>query len=363
MAKREHLSQLEQGVKRWNQWRTENPTIAPDLRDANLREKDLCGINLRGAKLAFTQLSDAQLRRANLSAAILDGTYLIQTDLRDTDISRAHLHGAYLDGANLSNANLGGAILRGAHFTAAKLIGANLQGANLEEACLVYTNLERANLTDCSTYGISVWNVNLKGAIQTNLRITPDNEPTVQVDDIEVAQFIYLLLKSEKVRSIIDTIGQRGVLILGRFGERKYVLDAIRDKLREIGFLPMMFEFERPTQRDFTETIKILAGLSRFIIADITNPKSSPLELQAIMPDYMIPFVPIIQANEQPFSMFSDLKNKYGDWVLDVLSYNSVDEVVANLKDEIVKPALAKSDELAIKKARALVVRPITQHR
>ena len=41
----------------------------------------------------------------------------------------------------------------------------------------------------------------------------------------------------------------------------------------------MMFDFERPTQRDFTETIKTLAGLSRFIIADITNPKSSPLEL------------------------------------------------------------------------------------
>jgi hypothetical protein len=32
--------------------------------------------------------------------------------------------------------------------------------------------------------------------------------------------------------------------------------------------------------------------LSRFIIADITNPRSSPLELQATMPDYMIPFVP-----------------------------------------------------------------------
>jgi hypothetical protein len=26
------------------------------------------------------------------------------------------------------------------------------------------------------------------------------------------------------------------------------------------------------------------------------------------MPDYMIPFVPIIQESEEPFSMFSDLK-------------------------------------------------------
>jgi hypothetical protein len=111
------------------------------------------------------------------------------------------------------------------------------------------------------------------------------------VDDLKVAQFIYLLLRNEKIRDVIDTIGEKGVLILGRFTEeRKAVLDAIRDRLRELGFVPMMFDFERATQRDFTETIKTLAGLSRFIVADITNPKSSPLELQAPMPDYMIPF-------------------------------------------------------------------------
>jgi hypothetical protein len=100
------------------------------------------------------------------------------------------------------------------------------------------------------------------------------------VDNLEVAQFIYLLLNNEKIRDVINTIGKKGVLILGRFTEeRKPVLDAIRDRLRELDFVPMLFDFERPTQRDFTETIKTLAGLSRFIIADITNPRSSPLEL------------------------------------------------------------------------------------
>ena len=51
---------------------------------------------------------------------------------------------------------------------------------------------------------------------------------------------------------------------------------------------------------------KTLAGLSRFNVADITNPKSSPLELQATMPDYMIPFVPVIQESEESFAMFCD---------------------------------------------------------
>jgi hypothetical protein len=33
------------------------------------------------------------------------------------------------------------------------------------------------------------------------------------------------------------------------------------------------------------------------------------------VPDYMVPFAPILQQGEDPFSMFVDLQNKY-DWVL-----------------------------------------------
>jgi hypothetical protein len=116
----------------------------------------------------------------------------------------------------------------------------------------------------------------------------------------------------------------------------------------------MMFDFERPTQRDFTETIKTLAGLSRFIIADITNPKASPLELQAIMPDYMIPFVPIIQEDEEPFAMFRDLKQKYGEWVLDALEYESVSNLLKVLDKAVIRPALEKADQLLLKKSEAI---------
>ena len=116
----------------------------------------------------------------------------------------------------------------------------------------------------------------------------------------------------------------------------------------------MLFDFEKPTQRDFTETIKTLAGLSRFIIADITNPRSSPLELQAIIPDYMIPFVPIIQEDEKPFAMFQDLQQKYGDWVLQVLKYDTADNLLDVLEKAVVKPALEKGDQLLLKKAKGI---------
>jgi len=105
--------------------------------------------------------------------------------------------------------------------------------------------------------------------------------------------------------------------------ERKAILDALRNKLREYNLLPIVFDFGRPTDKDFTETIKTLAGLSHFVIADVTNQKSSPLELQATVPDYQIPFVPIIQEGESPFAMMANLQTKY-NWVLDTLSYRRV---------------------------------------
>jgi hypothetical protein len=132
--------------------------------------------------------------------------------------------------------------------------------------------------------------------------------------------------------------------------ERKAILDALRDKLSEYDLLPIVFDFDRPTNKDFTETIKTLAGMCYFVIADVTNPKSSPLELQATIPDYQIPFVPIIQEGEEPFAMMRDLR-KYG-WVLDTISYDSLDTLIAILKPHIIDPAIKKRDELRLIKAK-----------
>jgi hypothetical protein len=57
----------------------------------------------------------------------------------------------------------------------------------------VNTNLTGADLTDCRIYGVSAWGLKLEGAKQENLIITPEGEPEIMVDDLEVAQFIYLL--------------------------------------------------------------------------------------------------------------------------------------------------------------------------
>jgi len=376
-----------------------------DFSQANLSGLDLTGIDLYRANLA-----QANLRRANLEGAVLRDAYLQGVDLSDcravradlycadlslaqlqgacfadahlweanlwqakcsrTDFTRANLTSAdlkdaYLFRANLNHARLVAATLENADLTLARLRHADLSKATLDRAEIHQTDLENADLSYTSfiktllvdsrisgsrVYGISVWDVDPENLQQNNLIVTPNDQPTITVDDLEVAQFIYLLLNRKKFRNVIDTITSKAVLILGRFTpERKEVLDAMASELRKHNLLPVIFDFERSTERDFTETIKTLVGLSLFVIADITNPKSSPLELQASVPDYQVPFVPIIQEGEEPFSMFRDLRGKY-DWVLKPLKYSNIDNLLLGFKRAIIDRAWEKHHELQRKK-------------
>lgn len=340
----EQVAILKQGAAAWNRWRRDFPNVVPNLAHLDIRSSfaDLRGVNLIGANLYKT---------------------LIQGDMSGSDFRCAFMRQANLPGASLREARLTGASLYMARLKRTDLTGATLIDTDLRGALLEGTRLADADISGARIYGISVWDVKTEGLKQDNLVITPANQPEITVDSIEVAQFIYLLLQNQKIRDAIDTISQKGVLILGRFTkERKAVLDAIRERLRALGFVPMMFDFDRPRQRDFTETIKTLAGLSRFIIADITNPKSSPLELQATMPDYMIPFVPIIQEDEEPFAMFRDLQQKYGDWVLDVLEYDSAKGLIDVLEPAVIKPALARAEELLQRKTEEIRKRHVSDY-
>lgn len=206
-------------------------------------------------------------------------------------ISEEPTYGATLNQANLTEADCRGAkgmsaaYLRGAIFTPANLSRQDLRSAELDNCVLVETDLSYADLTGARVYGISAWDIKSEGTIQKDLIITPASEPTLVVDNLDFAQFTCLLLNNQKIRHLIDTVTAKAVLILGRFNpERKKTLNAIRGELRKHGYLPMLFDFEKPSNRDITETVSTLAHMSKFVIADITDPRSTPQELQAIVP-------------------------------------------------------------------------------
>jgi Pentapeptide repeats (8 copies) len=228
MANDEHVALLKQGVDAWNAWRDENPNIRPDLREENLRWAYLRRANLRRADLWQAGLRGANLSRADLRGANLRGANLRRANLRRANLEEAKLRRADLRGADLTRADLRDALLSRAHLLNVNLTEADLRGASLEAATLVDTDFTGADLTGCHVYGLSAWNLKLKGTKQQDLVITKDDESTVTVDNIEVAQFVYLLPHNEKIRDVIDTIGKKAVLILGRFTPEQ-VTCALRD--------------------------------------------------------------------------------------------------------------------------------------
>ena len=391
MANPAHLEIMEQGKEAWDRWREENPEIKPDLRGLgsdeiggrieldlsgwDLRDVDMWRVffirpDLRNADLRGADLSKATIAVGDLRGANLSGAYAIEANIGCSNFSGLDLTGVNLNGADLSGSDFSGATLSGTGFRKANLSQANfsrstlidvdltkadlsgtifthatLAGANLEGASLVSTNFEHATMTNCKIYGISAWNLILEEACQTNLIITRDEEPTITVDNLQIAQFIHLLLNNENVRHIIDTITSKVVLILGRFtDERKEILDNIRNKLREMDLTPILFDFDKPASKDVTGTVETLARMARFIIADLTDPSSIPHELATIIPHLRTTPVLLIKIKGSPgYSMIEDYERSY-QWVLKTHEYTDGPTLIAELP-QVIAPA----DEMAEK--------------
>ncbi len=315
MANEKQLNLLKSSVKDWNEWRAENPNEKIDLRSA-----DLLGTNLSGADLQNADLRRMNLRDVNLSSANLQG---------------ADLYRANMNGVNLTDANLKGANLYRVYLGRADMRAADLSNANLQMSLLSQTKIEGASFHKALVHGISTWNLEGIPANQSGLIITADDEAEVTVDDLKMAQFVYLLLNNKEIRSVINTVTSKAVLILGRFyEERKVVLDALREELKKNDLAPIIFDFEPSENRDLTETVQLLANMSKFIIADITDAKSIPQELSHIIPFFpSIPVRPILLKNEVAYAM-------YGHWekfdsVLPIFYYENKAHLIANLKLQI----------------------------
>jgi len=315
------------------------------LLEAGLRHADLAGANLREANLSWADLGEANLAGANLS-----GAFLVDANLRHADLASAKLPGAMLNGAELHSATFAGADLTGAEFRGSSLrftdfTSACLVGADLRDAYCIGTIFDRADLSRCRVYATAVWDVRMAETVQKDLVITrgsynfeSEPPPAVTVDDLEIAQFIYLLLNNQNVRKVIDTVTSKVVLILGRFTEqRKAVLDAIRERLRRSNFAPVLFDFDKPSSKDLTGTVETLARLARFIIADLTDPSSIPHELATVVPFLRTtPVLPLRLIGSGGYSMFDDFRSY--PWVLKTHEYKDADSLIADLR-EVIAPA------------------------
>jgi uncharacterized protein YjbI with pentapeptide repeats len=221
-------------------------------------------VNVRD--LRFVDLSNAHLSGADLRGADLRGAYIWDANLRGADLSEAYIRDAHLSGADLSGADLR---------------GANLGGAVLSRAVLIGTDISGADLTDAYIYGISTWDI--KTDEKTKMKnLIISNDPLITVDDIEIAQFMNLIINNKKITNIITSMRTKAVLILGSFRkENKQTLDLIKQIVlnNKEKYIPIAFDFDPSKLQTLTDTVRVLSLLSRFTIIDITEPAGQLIEL------------------------------------------------------------------------------------
>jgi uncharacterized protein YjbI with pentapeptide repeats len=256
------------------------------------------------------------------------------------NLSGITIHAAFAEGLNLRKALFENARFDDGDFSAADFSGATFRNttfhktiltrANFEGATFVNCNLDRVNLvgasfhvekiTETIVYGIAAWDLKIgEETKQSKLVVDESQElysdligrgeiPTM-VDDIELAQFVFYLSKYKRMRNALNILNDRAVLLLGRFQdgglERLY---RVRERFRDRGYMPMIFDFARPQNLSLTETGVAMAALAKFLVAELSGP-SVPAELADILNSFKKPVI----AFGKDYSLFRDLADKIGN--------------------------------------------------
>jgi hypothetical protein len=312
----DHLERLRRDVADWNQWRARHQEILPDLAEVDLSHLSLRGADLHAANLSRARLCGADLSGANLSAA---------------NLFKANLQGAILEGANLSgallwSANLGDAVLCSANASEAMLSRANLSGADLRRARLDRAHLYEADLSDCLVDGLAVCDAELEQSQQANLHFIEDGA-VMTIDDLEMAQFIYLTQHSH----ILERCG-RLVLIAGAFRERMGLLATLKEALAASHYVPLSFDL---AQSYGIERLLTLTRLARFLLLDVTDLLFLPVSVQRLIRQ-KVPIQPLIDVSEERTCRCREIAPS--PWVLPTYRYRGLAHLHDSVQERIIAP-------------------------
>lgn len=345
----DYIVLLKNGADKWNAERKLNPTLRPIMRDVNFVEEfggpDFYDLpEFSGVDFSNSDMNMASLRNCTFLGCCFDDAYLTYTDLVDALFVRCTFRRVCMRVAAIGNAEFKDCIFEECDMSYCSAEETSFEGSTflktkMEHMSLVRTDFSDAKLDECCLYGISSWDLNLHNSVQKNLVITPDEMSTVTVDNIELAQFLYLMINNVRLRDVIKTITSKVVLILGNFApDRKAILDQIRELLRAQNVIPVMFDFEKPSTRNLTETVLTLASMSKYVIADLSSPRSLPHELASIARQLpSIRFYPIIISDEKPYGMFEDYKSY--PWIRPIKEYVA-DDIETVIKEIVTEEGL-----------------------
>lgn len=139
------------------------------------------------------------------------------------------------------------------------------------------------------------------------------------------------------------------MLILGRFTVRRLkVLEGVKARLEAHPnrYIRELFTFRQPDSRDLVESIIGFAALSPFIIADLSEPKSLPSELEAIVPHFQsVPVVPVINQSGREYATFPSVQRR-PNVVKPTIRYRDLDDLLRKLDSEVVPLAEQTLEEV-----------------
>ena len=198
--------------------------------------------------------------------------------------------------------------------------GARFENCNLNRINISGSDFDVNEIRDTVVYGLSAWDVTIGAtAQQSNLIIENTYDlpselyqrgaASMSVDDIEVAQFVYMITNSHRLRSTLQAMNEKTVLLLGPFAQDNGLqrLHELRDALQKHGYIAMVFDFSRPDALNLTETVTVLAGLAKAVIADLRGP-SVPHEIATICSSYSKP----VAWYGNKYAMFDDVTSGVG---------------------------------------------------
>jgi hypothetical protein len=292
------------GAATWNDWRARNPGPMTFSYPNWYSSPGPGGVQVKGRNIldfAGTNLSDALVLHATAEGLDLRGAVIENTVFEEGDFSRASF-----DGATFHRARFTKTILTEASFDGASFIDCNLDRVNL-----VGASFHVKEIKETVVYGIAAWD------LKTDLNM-PQSKLVVErtygfysdmvaadvvpltVDDIELAQFVYYLTNHRKMRDTLNLLNERGVLLLGRFKDGGLKrLEDLREWFAGRQYMAMTFDFERPDNLDLIETVITMAGLSRFVVADLSGPRV-PEEVRSILEAVSKPLLAVGDAGALP---------------------------------------------------------------
>lgn len=113
------------------------------------------------------------------------------------------------------------------------------------------------------------------------------------------------------------------------------VLEFIAAEVRKKQLIPIIFDFDNPKGNNLIETLTVLAGISKFVIANL-NGSSVPAELARITANFKRPIITYsnIVDEKNIYSMFSDILSL--DNVL-YFKYNTQNQLSKKLEIKLIE--------------------------